>query len=90
VAEPEVLELLVSGKIVNMDLTIRQVYEQVHWPALCTQRDPDAFTTPPIEEASKSSLTPMQVIYRLVGIEGEAQEDRVSSLPDSSELSPEE
>ena len=34
-SEPELLELMVSGKLVGMDLTIRQVYEQVHWPALC-------------------------------------------------------
>ena len=34
-AEPELLELLVQGKIVGMDLTIKQVYEQVHWPAYC-------------------------------------------------------
>lgn len=34
-AEPELVELLVAGKIVGMDLTIRQVYEHVYWPALC-------------------------------------------------------
>ncbi len=34
VADLELLEILVSGKIVNMGMTIRQVYEYVHWPAL--------------------------------------------------------
>ena len=34
-AEPELVELLVAGKIVAMELSITQVYEQVHWPAMC-------------------------------------------------------
>ncbi len=84
-AEPELLELLVAGKIVGMDLTIRQVYEQVHWPALCKQKNPDLYDIPPIEEAPKSQLQPMQVIYRLMGIDGEATEDRVENLSDGSE-----
>lgn len=71
-AEPELLELLVAGKLVGMDLTIRQAYEQVYWPAVCRQRDPDAYDIPPIEDAPKSSLHPMQVTYRLMGIDGEA------------------
>jgi hypothetical protein len=33
-AEPELVELLVAGKIINVDLPIKQVYEQVFWAAL--------------------------------------------------------
>ena len=79
-AEPELVELLVSGKLVGMDLTIRQVYEQVYWPALCKQRNPDIYDIPNIEEALPSSLTAMNVTFRLMGIDGEATEDRVETL----------
>ena len=79
-AEPELVELLVSGKIVGMTLTIKQVYERVFWPALCKQRNPDIYDIPNIEEASKSSLAPMNVTFRLTGIDGEATEDRVEQL----------
>jgi hypothetical protein len=34
-AEPELVELLVANKIVGMNLLIKEVYEQVQWPALC-------------------------------------------------------
>ncbi len=34
-SEPELVELLVAGKIISVDLSIKQVYEQVYWPALC-------------------------------------------------------
>jgi hypothetical protein len=57
----------------------------VHWPAYCRAKNPDLYDIPPIEEALKRDLQPMHVIYRLMGIDGEAQEDRVDSLQDSSE-----
>lgn len=84
-AEPELVELLVCGKLVGMDLSIRQVYEQVQWPHVWKQKNPDAYDIPPIDEAPKNMLQPMNVIYRLMGIDGEAQEDRVDSLQDGSE-----
>lgn len=56
------------------------MYEQVHWPAVCRQRNPDLYDIPSIDEAPKSSLVPMVVTYRLMGIDGEASEDRVDSL----------
>lgn len=34
-AEPELIELLVAGKLISMDLCIESVYEQVWWPHLC-------------------------------------------------------
>ena len=55
------------------------------WPALCKQRDPESYEVPNIEEAPKSSLATMNVTFRLMGIDGEATEDRVESLSDGSE-----
>ena len=34
-AEPELIELLVAGKLVNMDLPVVKVYEKVWWPYVC-------------------------------------------------------
>ncbi len=82
-AEPELVELLVDNKLINLDLTVKQVYEQVHWPALYKQRNPESYDIPGIEEATQ--LTPMIIVYRLMGIDGEATEDRVESLQDGSE-----
>mmetsp|Transcript_21654 Transcript_21654/g.15908 ORF Transcript_21654/g.15908 Transcript_21654/m.15908 type:complete len:106 (+) Transcript_21654:2188-2505(+) len=76
-AEPELIELIVAGKLVNMDLTIRAVYEQVWYPHVWKQKNPDQYDVPPIEEATPALLTPMNITYRLAGIDGEAQEDRV-------------
>lgn len=84
-AEPELVELLVAGKLVSMDLPITKVYEQVFWPALCRQRDPESYEIPNIEEAPKSALATMNVTFRLMGIDGEATEDRVETLADGSE-----
>jgi hypothetical protein len=55
----------------------------VHWPALYKQRNPESYDIPGIEEATQ--LTPMIIVYRLMGIDGEATEDRVESLHDGSE-----
>ena len=35
VEEPEMVEMIVTGKIISPELSIIQVYEQVFWPALC-------------------------------------------------------
>lgn len=34
-AEPELIELLIAGKIVAINLSIKSVYEQVWWPHVC-------------------------------------------------------
>jgi hypothetical protein len=52
---------------------------------LCKQRNPDEYDVPNIEESDKSLLAPMQVTYRLAGIDGEATEDRVESLNEGVE-----
>lgn len=38
-----------------------------------------------MDEAPKNQLQAMTVVYRLMGIDGEATEDRVESLSDGSE-----
>ena len=78
--EPELLELLVAGKIVGMDLPINLVYEKIWWPSLCRIRNPDEYDIPNIADAQKNQLAPMEVTYRLAGVDGEATEDRIDAL----------
>eukprot|EP01105_Mastigella_eilhardi_P022928 TRINITY_DN571_c1_g1_i2.p1 TRINITY_DN571_c1_g1~~TRINITY_DN571_c1_g1_i2.p1 ORF type:complete len:1478 (-),score=440.54 TRINITY_DN571_c1_g1_i2:1064-5116(-) len=59
------MELLVCNKIIKLDLSIRQVYEKV-WAA---------------QDGGKGAGTPMVVVYRLQGLDGEATEEIVDSLP---------
>jgi hypothetical protein len=47
---------------------------------VCRQRNPDAYDIPNIDDAQRDQLTPMIVIYRLTGIDGEATEDRIDNL----------
>lgn len=68
-----------------MHLPVKLVYEQVWWPQVCKQRNPDCYEIPPIEDHAQEGLPPMQVTYRLAGIDGEATEDRVESLTDESQ-----
>ena len=79
----QIMELLVGGKIVELDLPIRLVYEKVWWPYVYRQKNPDAEEIAPIEHAKPSELEPMCVIYRLAGVDGEATENRIESLAES-------
>ena len=92
IGEPEMLELLVAGKIVTMNLPINAVYEQVWWPAQYKSKHPDSYEVPPIEQGMRedpSLINSMVVIFRLAGMDGEATEDRVESLQTDSEPSSE-
>jgi len=83
IGEPEMLELLVAGKIVTMNLPINAVYEQVWWPSQYKAKHPDSYEVPPIEQGMKedrSLINSMVIIFRLAGMDGEATEDRVESL----------
>ena len=83
IGEPDMLELLVAGKIVTMNLPITAVYEQVWWPAQYKSKHPDSYEVPPIEQGMKEDpglINSMVVIFRLAGMDGEATEDRVESL----------
>ncbi len=64
------MELLVYNKIIKLDLTIAQVYNHV-WKKAMTQAD--------------GSTPPMIVTYRLQGLDGEATEEMVGSLPSENE-----
>ncbi|KAK9812313.1 hypothetical protein WJX73_001476 [Symbiochloris irregularis] len=72
------MELLVLGNLVSLNLPVRLVYESLWQPSHQQRRDT---TTPP-----------MRVIFRLQGLDGEATEPMVSSLPDpqAMETDPEE
>jgi len=48
--EPELIELLVGKNLVDMQLPVKLVYEQVWWPQVCRQRDPDCYEIPNIED----------------------------------------
>ena len=83
IGEPEMLELLVANKIVEMNLPINAVYEQVWWPAQYKAKNPDTYEVPSIEQGMKedpSLINSMVVIFRLAGMDGEATEDRVENL----------
>jgi E3 ubiquitin-protein ligase UBR4 len=66
------MELLVANKIIKLDLSIKQVVEQVWNRSLQSQGISD-------------SHVPMVVVYRLQGLDGEATEEMVDSLQDDSE-----
>ena len=88
IGEPEMLELLVANKIVTMGLSIRAVYDQVWWPYVYKQKFPDSYEVPQLQDYTKtdpSMLQNMVVIFRLAGMDGEATEDRIESLPDETE-----
>ena len=66
------MELLVRGQIVNLTLPIFLVYEQLWRPAL--------FVYSPASAAN----VPMEIVYGLQGLDGEATEALIDSLPDTS------
>ena len=77
----EMLEILVAGKIMSKDLKISDVYEKVWYPHLYRHANPDAFEVPPFNPKDITYLKkPMEVKYRLAGLDGEATEDRVENL----------
>jgi hypothetical protein len=66
------MELLVRGQIVNLSLPIHLVYEQLWRPAL--------FDYSPASAAN----VPMEIVFRLQGLDGEATEALIDSLPDTT------
>ena len=65
------MELLVAG-VIKLDLPVRKVYERV-WIPFVRQQQP----------ARAAQNPPMAVTYRLQGLDGEATEPIVESLPDN-------
>src|SRR5690606_35685872 len=83
------MELLVHNKIIKLDLTIRQVYEQVWKKGLA-----DAALNSSTGNAPSYIIenSPMVVVFRLQGLDGEATEEIVDRLEDTDkeERDPEE
>jgi len=77
----ELLELLVTGKILSMDLPLRLVFEKI-WRPFVAERHPDEYGDP---DTSPEVLPSMLVTYRLAGVDGEATEEVVESLSHYSE-----
>ncbi|EGG15028.1 hypothetical protein DFA_09851 [Cavenderia fasciculata] len=65
------MELLVDNKIIKLDLPIKRVYEQVWKRSAVAQRSQDI-------------NTPMTVVYRLQGLDGEATEENIENLNDDN------
>ena len=81
----ELMELLVGGQLVGLDLNIRLVYEKVWWPHRCRESNPDLIEIPDISTAEDNQICPMLIIYRLAGLDGEATENRVENLSENRE-----
>ncbi len=79
----ELMELLVANQIIGLDLPIKLVYEKVWWPHVFRKRNPEVEDISPVETAHPSQLEPMTVVYRLAGVDGEATENRVDTIPDA-------
>ena len=83
------MELLVRGNIVSLDLAIHLVYEQIWRPAL---EDAAAAAGSASSAAlAQGGKVPMEVVYRLQGLDGEATEPLVDTLHDTAavEVDPE-
>merc|ERR1719354_366771 len=80
----ELLELLVSDRIIDTKLPIAEVVEKVWRVAQAEEEMGDRLP--------EDSLTPMVVVYRISGLNGEATEDIVNELPpdDNDQNNPEE
>lgn len=82
----DLIEMLVANNIIVPDLPAHLVYEKVWYPYVYKQRNPDEYEVPPIDTVDSSYKIPMEVIYRLTGVDGEASENRVENLQDDDEL----
>ena len=82
----DLIEMLVANNIVSPDIPIHLVYEKVWYPYIYKLRNPDQYEVPKISTVDQSYKTPMDVIYRLVGVDGEASENRVEQLQDENDL----
>ena len=75
--DDNLMELLVQGQIIQLDLPIRRVFEQVWKPAVM-QADPSSLPR-------GHDVERMVVVYRLQGLDGEATEPIVDSLKEEEE-----
>ncbi|KAM0923258.1 hypothetical protein ACQ4PT_005659 [Festuca glaucescens] len=81
------MELLVSGNIISLDLSISQVYEQA-WKKHHGQTQHSLSNTSTLSAASSvRDCPPMTVTYRLQGLDGEATEPMIKELEEEREES---
>ncbi|KAG6720767.1 hypothetical protein I3842_03G077400 [Carya illinoinensis] len=82
------MELLVAGNIISLDLSIAQVYELV-WRKSNQSSSTLANTTllSPSTVTSARDCPPMNVTYRLQGLDGEATEPMIKELEEDREES---
>ena len=78
-SDPELLEMLVAGQIISPNLSVADVYEHVLWPNL--QEGNSRYSGKHPNDFSSEELPQMVVTYRLAGLDGEATEDIVDSIP---------
>ncbi|KAI4346740.1 hypothetical protein L6164_007612 [Bauhinia variegata] len=82
------MELLVAGNIISLDLSIAQVYEQV-WKK-SNQSSNNVTNSNLLSSSAVSSsrdCPPMNVTYRLQGLDGEATEPMIKELEEDREES---
>lgn len=82
----ELIELLVQGHIVSLDLPVRLVYSQFWLPRAMEGRSAASESEADEDEAAESEHgmegPPMVVTYRLAGLDGEATEPMLDALVD--------
>jgi len=78
-SDPEILELLVAEQIVAPSLSVNDVYEHVLWPTLKNLNPKYQGKKP--SEFLLEELPPMIITFRLAGLDGEATENIIESIP---------
>jgi E3 ubiquitin-protein ligase UBR4 len=78
-----ILELLVDNKIINLDLPLGLVYEKI-WCYRATENHAYEIDDEEEEEEEDFGEDCMIVVYRLQGIDGEATEDVIETIPVSA------
>ncbi|CAN0502207.1 unnamed protein product, partial [Ectocarpus sp. 12 AP-2014] len=74
----DLLELIVCGNIVGLDIPVRVVQHEL-WRPHILETTADDYSS----DCEAESLPAMMVTYRLAGVDGEATEEVVDSLADS-------
>lgn len=69
-----VFELLIDDKIVDLSTPLKVAYEKIWWPLYQKKKNPGLTAIPPLSEVKQADLKPMEITFRLAGIEGEGSE----------------
>ena len=82
-SDPDILELLVVNQIISPNLKISDVYKHIQWPAI--KNNNSKYSGRNLNDLSPEETPQMIVVFRLAGLDGEATEDIVDTLPDTDE-----